>query len=100
MAVDAVVANVELSSEKPFRVGRLPLVELVPGLEERDPFRLVGPELVEALLVDVRLGVGLLAERRVGWVAALFDLKGLDGMAAGRHITHRASLEQESFRAD
>ncbi len=62
MPVDAVVANVELPADIPLCVRRLPLVQLLPGLEPGDAFRLLGPELVETPLVDVRLRVGLPAE--------------------------------------
>src|ERR1700674_4540370 len=74
VAVDAVVANVELAADVPLRIGRLPFVELLPGLDEADARRLRGPELVEALVVDVRLRVGPLAELGMGRGAALYDL--------------------------
>src|SRR5262245_40301721 len=93
MAVDAVEADVELAAQEPLRIRRLPLVELRPRLEEGDALRLLGPELVQPLAVDARLGVGLIAETGVGRVAALFDLEGLDGMAAWRHVTHSRLLE-------
>src|SRR5229473_2841549 len=59
VAVDAVVADVQPAADEPFGVWRLPLVELLPGLEPGDaPVALLGPELVESLLVDVRPGAG------------------------------------------
>src|SRR5205823_10494276 len=92
MAIDAVEADVELAAKKPLGVRGLPLVELGPGFEEGDPLRLGGPEVVHALAVDVRLGVGLLAERGVRAIPALLHLEGLDGVPARAHITHRPSM--------
>src|SRR5439155_26826558 len=92
MAVDAVEADVELAAKKPLGVRGLPLVELGPGFEEGDPLRLGRPEVVDALAVDVRLGVGLLAERGVWAIPALLHLEGLDGVPARAHITHRPSM--------
>jgi len=95
VAVDAVVADVELAADVPLRVGGLPLVQLGPGLEERDAFGLVGPELVERAAVDLRPGVGLLAEVRAGRVPPLLDLKRLDGMSARgarTQFAHSASM--------
>ena len=60
--VDAVVADVDRAADVPLRVGGLPLVELVPGLKPADAFCLLCPELVEAAVVDVGLGVGLPGE--------------------------------------
>src|SRR5439155_1757450 len=80
VAIDAVVANVQLTPDVPLRVRRLPLIELLPGLKEGDSLRLFGPEVVEALGVDLRLGVGLLAECGAWRVAAVFDLQRLYGL--------------------
>src|SRR5205814_10211689 len=72
VAVDAVVTDVQPAPQVPLRVGRLPLVELVEGLEPGDPFpALLGPEFLEFLLVDVRRGVGLAGEVRVRLVPPL-----------------------------
>src|SRR2546421_5699376 len=91
VAIDAVVANVELTPDVPLRVRRLPLIELLPGLKEGDSLRLFGPEVVEALGVDLRLGVGLLAECGAWRVAAGFYLPGLNGMARPRLPPHPPS---------
>src|SRR5207249_2352452 len=80
--VDAVVADVERAADVPLGVGRLPLVELVPGLEKGDPPGLFGPELLEFPAVDLGPGVRLPAELGAGRVPPLLDLEGLDGMAA------------------
>src|SRR5258708_6408073 len=86
--VDAVVANVQLAADEPLRIRRLPFVQLFPGLEEGDALRLLSPEVVEALVVDVGLGVGLLAELGVGRIATDLDLHGLDGVLARAAATH------------
>src|SRR5207249_3102420 len=69
MAVDAVEADVQLAAREPPRVGQLPLEH---DLERLGPAhalaRLTGPELLERLLVDARLRVGLggeLGSRRI-----------------------------------
>ena len=55
VAVDAVVADVQLAAQIPLRVRRLPLVELREGLEPGDALAPLGlPELVEVAVVDVR----------------------------------------------
>src|SRR5437762_834992 len=76
MPVDAVVTDVELSTDVPLRVRRLPLEELVPGLEPRDPLRLLAPEALQRAVVDIGLSVGLPAEIRRRGVAPLLDLHG------------------------
>src|SRR5207302_10164612 len=76
--VDAVVADVELAADEPLGIRRLPLVELLPRLKEADALRLLGPELVETLLVDVGLRVGLLAELGVRRIPPDLDLHRLD----------------------
>jgi len=62
MAVDAVVGDVQLAAQKELGERRLPLVELVEGLEPGDPLRLFGPEAVEVAVVDVSPRVGPGAE--------------------------------------
>ena len=82
MAVDAVVANVQLAADEKLGVRQVPLVELVPVLEPGDALaRLLGPEVLEALGVDVGLGVGLVSE--LGWrrEAPLLGEQGVDGVA-------------------
>ena len=68
VAVHAVGGDVELSAGKPFRVGRLPLENLLPRLDPLQLARLLGPELLGVALgfvVDVgRRDVGRAPELR------------------------------------
>jgi hypothetical protein len=72
MAVDAVVAEVELAADEPLGVGQIPFEDLVPGLEPVQVFGDAGPEgfrivdglLVEGLVLFKALDVGLGAELR------------------------------------
>src|SRR3979411_1581436 len=91
VAVDAVVANIELSADVPPGVGRLPFVELLPGFEPRDPLRFLRPELVESPLVDVWLGVGLNAELGRRLEAPHLDLHGLDRVTFRLAFAHQPS---------
>ena len=91
MAIDAVVADVELAPDVPLRVRRLPFEELVPGLEPRDAFRLLGPEVLQRAVVDRGLGVRLLPKLRRGRVAPLLDLHRFDGVLAGFRRLHGPS---------
>src|SRR5204862_7332019 len=77
--VNAVEADVELAADVPLRVRRLPLQELVEGLEPGNalaPLRL--PEVLEAALVDVRLRVRLAGELGIRRVTPLLEEHGLD----------------------
>ena len=81
--VDAVVRDVELAADVPLRVRKLPLEELVEGLEPGDALAALRlPELAPVALVDVRLRVRLRGEvgRRV--VGALFEEERLDRLVA------------------
>ncbi len=70
MAVDAVVAQVELAADKPFCRRQVPFEHLVPGFEPVQIFRDTGPEglgifdgfLVHRLVLFEALDVGLAAE--------------------------------------
>jgi hypothetical protein len=79
VAVDAVVADVELAAEVPLRVGWLPSVELLERLEPADALApLVLPELIESALVDVRLGVCVPGETVGRRITPLLQEAGLD----------------------
>ena len=84
VAVDAVVAHVQLAAEEPLGIGQLPFEDSVEGLEPGDPLlRLFSPEVLERLVVDVGLGVRILRKLGGRRVASLFQLHRLDGMRAG-----------------
>src|SRR5439155_22799957 len=92
VAFDSVVTDVQPAPQLPLRVGRLPLVELVEGLEPSDPLpALLGPEFLEFLLVDVRRGIGLAGEVRVRLVPPLLQVEGVDRVA-GAHVFRRHQL--------
>jgi hypothetical protein len=77
--VDAVEADVELAAEKPLRVRRLPLVELLERLEPGDTLARLGfPELLEVALVDLGLRVRLRGEVLGRRIAALLEEDRLD----------------------
>jgi hypothetical protein len=79
VAVDAVEADVQLPAQIPLRIGRLPLVELLEGLEPRDTLTAFAlPELLEAALIDVRLHIGLRCELRRWRITPLLQEHRLD----------------------
>ena len=89
--VDAVVRDVELAAEVPLRVGKLPLEELVEGLEPGDALASLGlPELAPVALVDVGLGVCLRGEVRRRAVTALFEEERLDRLVVRLFPRHGA----------
>src|SRR2546430_7488536 len=89
MAIDAVEADVQLSADEPLRIWRLPLEQLLPRLEPGDaPVGLLRPEVLELAVVDVGLGVGLLAKLGRRRIAPLLHLHRLDRVLAGLSILH------------
>ena len=79
MAIHAVEADVQLPTEVPLRVRRLPLVQLAERLEPAHPLAALRlPELLEAPLVDLRLGVRLGSELLRRRVAPLLEKHRLD----------------------
>ena len=72
VAVDAVVAEIELAAHEPLGPGQVPFQHLVPGLEPVQVFGRLGPEtlrilnrlLVHGLVLFEALDVGLCAELR------------------------------------
>src|SRR5262249_15403919 len=88
VAVEAVVGDVELAAEEPFGVGKAPLVELRARLEPGDPLASRAfPELLERLLVDLRVRVRLRREVRRRRVAPVLEEERVDRLVArfGRH---------------
>src|ERR671918_582398 len=82
VAIDAVEADVELSAQVPIRVRRLPLEEPLEGLEPGHPLAALRlPELLEAALVDVGLGVGLGGEALGRRIAPLLEQERVDRVA-------------------
>ena len=68
VAVDAVVAEVELAADEPFGPGEIPLEDFVPGLEPVEIAGDVGPEgfgIVDGLLVE-----GLVLGEALMWALA------------------------------
>ena len=89
VAIDAVVRDVQRAADVPLRVRLLPLVELVEVLEPGDALASFSlPELLEALLVDVRLRVRLRGEVLWRRVTPLLEEDRLDRVAGGRHLGH------------
>ena len=95
VAVDAVVAEIELAADEPLGPGQIPLENLVPGLEPVQILRRAGPEffgvfdglLVERLVLLEALDVGLGAELRRWGKDAVFAQRGVDiavGDGSGR----------------
>src|SRR5688572_12392090 len=69
MAVEAVLGDVQLTSEEPLRVGSLPLEDLVERLAPLERFRLLRPEVLEVTfgaLVDAGV-VGVGSGGEPGW---------------------------------
>src|SRR5580704_5934794 len=70
MAVEAVVGDVELAAQEPFRMGQIPFENFLGRLEPVQHFRLLGPKflrigrglLIYLLVFFERLDAGFLAE--------------------------------------
>jgi hypothetical protein len=103
VAVDAVEADVELPAQVPLRVRRLPLEELLEGLEPGDPLMaLCLPELLEAALVDLGLRVGLRGEVLGRRVPPFFEEESVDRVTwclRAQGPTSRLSLGRGRIRA-
>ena len=86
VAVDAVVAEVDLAADEPLGPGQIPLENFVPGLEPVELLRGFGPEcfgivdglLVEGFVFGEALDVGLGAELRRRRKDAVFAQRGVD----------------------
>ena len=86
VAIDAVVAQVELAADKPLGPGQIPLEDLVPGLEPVQLSGHAGPEcfgivdglLVEGFILGKRADAGLGPELRRWGKDAVFAQRGVD----------------------
>src|SRR5262249_39778633 len=99
--VEAVVRDIELSADEPFRVGKLPLLRLLPRLHPSELFGLLFPE-------PDRVGLGVLVDRRaldarrlgeVLWRRKLPSLfqECLDGLVALTGLRHGLPSRFERF---
>ena len=91
MAVDTVVAQVELAADEPLGVGKVPIEDLVPGLEPVEIGGHAGPEffgivdglLVEGFVFGERADEGLGGEFGRGGKDAIFAQSRVDVLIGG-----------------